>query len=481
MSEEESDHEIQIEEKMGPGRCFCHYKPRVCRMNLWKFLFLCTAVAGIIYLNKQWIIPSYCPSLSDIFSSISSIVQKNSGRDHRRPKIIHGDSSFENSDLQEEEDPFDSDDDQRWHEMIKKLDTHRESSTNSSKPEKDQQLPIEFPNIPPSPPRYNLSTERIVFLKTHRTAGSTVASLFKRYGYNHKLFFALPKNLQAKDFLQTVKFHRSFIFEYPWVPQQKYNILASHARYERTEMEFVVPKATFITILRKPEDQFESMFGFHNIAEDLDLQNTSNPLEKFVDGIKAYYKTEMKFRLFFKNGQLFDLGMDEKDMDDERKIYAKIKSLEEEFDLVLIREYFDESLILLKKLLGWKDDDILYFSSRVRSSSHRYEMNDNIKAKIRQWNKGDVMLYEHFNKTLQWKIQEYGPSFQEDLERFRRKNREVFDDCVDKKHYDSSDRRLKRYVLSNFADSLCKELNRNEYEYHSLLRSLMISNKLFRV
>ncbi|TRY69196.1 hypothetical protein TCAL_16512 [Tigriopus californicus] len=51
------------------------------------------------------------------------------------------------------------------------------------------------------------------------------------------------------------------------------------------------------------------------------------------------------------NQQSWDLGMMGPDLEDSRVIEAKIQSMDQEFDLVMINEFMDESLVLLANLL----------------------------------------------------------------------------------------------------------------------------------
>ena len=54
-----------------------------------------------------------------------------------------------------------------------------------------------------------------------------------------------------------------------------------------------------------------------------------------------------------KNQQLWDLGIDHREMEDAGTVQTKISRFDSEFDLVLIAEYFDESLVLLAQILCW--------------------------------------------------------------------------------------------------------------------------------
>lgn len=52
-------------------------------------------------------------------------------------------------------------------------------------------------------------------------------------------------------------------------------------------------------------------------------------------------------------------------------IKKHIDELAEKIDLVLIMEYFDESLVLLKRELCWDLDDVVYFKLNQRSEEYK--------------------------------------------------------------------------------------------------------------
>ena len=53
-------------------------------------------------------------------------------------------------------------------------------------------------------------------------------------------------------------------------------------------------------------------------------------------------------------------------MTNETKINSVVAEILQKFDLIMISDYMNESLILLKNELGWEMDDILYFTINKR-------------------------------------------------------------------------------------------------------------------
>ncbi|XP_072027109.1 galactose-3-O-sulfotransferase 2-like isoform X2 [Amphiura filiformis] len=319
---------------------------------------------------------------------------------------------------------------------------------------------------------YNPIT-KIVYIKTHKTGSTTVASIFQRFGYHRNLSFALPKT--SHIFNNNNLFSRKFIT--PWPAKfakshPHYDMLVNHAIYNRPELDRVIPNATYVTILRDPVPQLESAFGYFEMAKGMGLSKKQEPFEIFMNNPLHYYTTKdynMKTRS--RNGQLFDLGFDPKLANDTKAIRAKIDTIDKEFDLVMITEYFDESLILLKKLLCWSFDDILYISNGIRSQSHRNTITDDLKKKIRLWNAGDVLLYNHFNETFWRKVKEYGSDFKTDLEKFRLLDTEVFNKCIDKDKVNTKDKRVDKYTLNpKQTGTYCQDIFRGDIGYTPLLR-----------
>ncbi|XP_072051968.1 galactosylceramide sulfotransferase-like [Amphiura filiformis] len=134
---------------------------------------------------------------------------------------------------------------------------------------------------------------------------------------------------------------------------------------------------------------------------------------------------------FLDNNQMLDLGLRTTKFRNSSAVAKHIKKLSREFDLMLITEYFDESLLLLRKLMCWSFDDILYLKQNVRADESRSQsLSEPLKDRIRKWNVADTRLYEYFNQTLWKKIAAYGPSFRRDLQYFKDKETYLHNLCV---------------------------------------------------
>ena len=292
----------------------------------------------------------------------------------------------------------------------------------------------------------------LVFIKTHKTGSTTLSHIINRFGYTRKLSFALNKRHRNNGHLGYITLSKTTpkeIFLPPigvskWARTFRYNLMTGHARYDRAKMDaFMTSPTHYVTILRDPGHQFESAFSHFQFDDAFLIQERKHyktipaKLEHFM-GTAEFYRNRLKhlswegergLRWYYaKNNQMFDMGLDHEHHKDDDIVSAYIDKLEAELDLVLITEYYDESLLLLKSCLCWDTADILYVSKNMRPPPT--PVSESLRKKLRQWNSVDVKLYKHFNNSLWNKIREYGPNFQTDLAKFREHLKEVFDECV---------------------------------------------------
>ena len=127
---------------------------------------------------------------------------------------------------------------------------------------------------------------------------------------------------------------------------------------------------------------------------------------------------------------MFDLGLSLGHFQNFTAINNYINFLNSEFDLVMIMDYFDESLVLLKRLLCWQIDDILSIkvNERLEKEKATY-LSDRIQENVKRWSKADVLLFNYFNATFWRKVEMEGSGFYEDLSAFRQRKLKIEKMC----------------------------------------------------
>ncbi|XP_033098614.1 galactosylceramide sulfotransferase-like [Anneissia japonica] len=308
---------------------------------------------------------------------------------------------------------------------------------------------------------------RIVFLKTHKTGSSTMTSIFQRFGFTRNLSFVIPKKGHVIS---------SGLFNRRNVNPGKYDMLVNHVRYNRQEMDAVMkPGTKYITILRDPATQAESVFGYFQLFKPLNLSKGANAFEKFISQPQLYMDKYPKFKMrsYLQNPSLYDLGVEPSQQSNLTQVKSYIDKLSHEFDVVLLQEYFNESLLLLKTILCWDFDDILYIIKGLRINSLRFELSDSLKTKSREWNFADVKLYDFFNATFWKKVADYGPSFKTDLKIFEDKLNKTFYECTVSTKKPKIDHRAYTFKLNPESGSTCKNMLLSDQQFSSTIRKFV--------
>ncbi|XP_002734752.2 galactosylceramide sulfotransferase-like [Saccoglossus kowalevskii] len=327
-------------------------------------------------------------------------------------------------------------------------------------------------------------TTNVVFIKTHKTGSTTVASIIERFGYLKNLSFVVPPSRRYGPHILSSNqlFTQKLIKKSPPPLNggKYYNMLTNHVGYNRPEMEAVIPNATYVTIIRHPVQHFESSFAYFQWKGVVTKarKNVSDPIATFMETPEEFLKSGFYFSWQSHNGQLYDLGFrPEANSTIEELVERKINALNEEMSVVLIMEYFDESLLILMKTLCWTMDDILYLPKGVRKQSLHRQMSNETREKILRWNEADVKLYTHFNRTLWKKISEYGPTFESDLQRFRTKQLDIKHECIDSSGVFKGDARESRNPLKNNATEFCNNLWYDDVTFTGLIRDRQLGGK----
>ncbi|CAG5079261.1 Oidioi.mRNA.OKI2018_I69.PAR.g9210.t1.cds [Oikopleura dioica] len=320
-------------------------------------------------------------------------------------------------------------------------------------------------------------TNSVVFVKTHKTASSTLQNIFLRYGLKHDLKIALPKN-SGNRFYYPQPFGEWMLKEFP--DGEKPVIIANHLRASN-ELYDTFPGAKRITILRDIPSLYESSFGY--------MKDTSAPYRK-AGNIETFYANPDAFYnhqnpvgphgndVFARNHLAFDLGLEWTKLE---KIHESIEYLDKTLDLVVLSDYFKESMILLRNELCWEWEDVLFFVTNERSE--KKPISDDLAQKMREWNSFDNAIYDHFNSSFWDKVESY-PNFDEDMKILETKLEEIKRFCLaGEKVCPPNDRscqynpgggiKLKAFELSETGKKsvLCQ---------HMIMPELSLSKKIFK-
>ncbi|XP_062574603.1 galactosylceramide sulfotransferase-like [Saccostrea cucullata] len=280
--------------------------------------------------------------------------------------------------------------------------------------------------------KYQGERDNFVFIKCMKCATQTVAGALRRYAFTRRLNVVLPRDnniyLGWPYLMDEVDYRPS---------EEKFNCLIEHAIYNRTIMEPLFPRNTpFITIIREPWSHFKSTFHYFKVDKIAGIE-AEDPIEEYLNNIQKYeaiYKSRESrpYRYCVPDGFSvtknllshclgMPLGFPPGRVDySQNEVLANeyIKKLDREFGLVMIMEYFDESMIFLKRLMSWSFKEIVYKKSNVGNYA-KDAYPQYLKNIHREWSSVDYLLYDHFREKMELKIQSAGFGFQSELKQFR--------------------------------------------------------------
>lgn len=95
---------------------------------------------------------------------------------------------------------------------------------------------------------------------------------------------------------------------------------------------------------------------------------------------------------------LFDFGLLPRLFDNATAVGKKIAEIDSHFDLVLLADRFDESMVLLRHLLCWDEREVTYLRVNAQAEAKRSRISEEARAELRRWLEADQKLYSHFAK-----------------------------------------------------------------------------------
>ncbi|XP_074067591.1 galactose-3-O-sulfotransferase 2-like [Macrotis lagotis] len=237
----------------------------------------------------------------------------------------------------------------------------------------------------------------IFFLKVHKSASSTIMNILFRYGEQRNLTFALPVN-QYSQLFYPFYFVAEVVEGFTDGTSTSFDIMCHHMRFLQKEVQRVMPEDTFyFSILRNPIHLMESSFMYFKGTSSF---FNAKSLDDFLNHTSQFYDPLKPDSHYSRNLMTFDFGFNHNGKASTQYIQLLAQIIENQFDLILIAEYFDESMILLKDALCWSLDDVVSFPINQQDASYRSPLSSNTIQKIKSWNKLDWELYLHFNHTF---------------------------------------------------------------------------------
>ncbi len=259
----------------------------------------------------------------------------------------------------------------------------------------------------------------VVFIHIPKTAGKTLAKVIESQ-YPAEAIYEIHAEHQAAS-----------IEEFRALPAERRDriqLLRGHFGFGLHV--YLRQPATYITMLRDPIERLISHYYYvrgyiergGNLSGRTWLQEAASmTLDEYVSHASSADARNGQTKLLA--GEM--LGWDPETQsarDDASLLEAAQRNLRENVAVVGLTERFDESLMLLKRRLGWGAP--YYVKTNVTSHRpSRHEVPANIVRRIESANLLDLELYATAKQRLEREVRELGPSFARELAWFRFANR----------------------------------------------------------
>ncbi|KAL5022726.1 hypothetical protein ScPMuIL_001881 [Solemya velum] len=287
--------------------------------------------------------------------------------------------------------------------------------------------------------------DNVFLLRTPKCGSTTLQGIMYRYGLAHDLDIAIHK--------EAIQFDRvKYMERQQLIPSRNvngsYNILASHLWYKFNKnfvSEILPPDTFYVTAVRHPLDHFLSWIMFFKEHRDRYLEEKKRQTWKSpADLIAESMETGTGILKDLFTNSISDYLAIPKTVDAEQ-MQTFLVELDDRFDFIIIVEYFDESLVLLKRYLCWSLKDIVYHKANTGKYGEE-ELGILLDHRVQKWvaknESMDYQLYNYFLKRFWQRIAKQGVNFFSEVLQFQLINSKVSQFCTDTNgtsmHIDSS-------------------------------------------
>ncbi|CAG2253887.1 GAL3ST1 [Mytilus edulis] len=326
----------------------------------------------------------------------------------------------------------------------------------------------------------NIRYKQVAFLKIHKAGSSTAQNIFLRYGYSRNLLFVLSK-VRKEQYDNVISLSSSLNENNTIAPpiNKTFDVLCNHVLYNREAFQKYIPGNTaYIGIVREPFEMFLSTLNYFRPEYIFKTIKAITPvLNYLVDPWK--YEKGLPLTYSLTNNRMaleFDFPKHLFKTYSKEESEAYLSKLDQEFHFVIIMEYFAESVVMMRRILGWSIKDVLYVK---KNSAKKYSFVDNTYRYLYQrFAKLDYDLYNFYYIKLWEKIKLEGIDFQLELSFFQNLRKAVEDYCIKHKQtvlpYHVPD--SKWSTAFNVTRKDCDLLLLNEMKFVSLIRQRQQTN-----
>jgi len=255
----------------------------------------------------------------------------------------------------------------------------------------------------------NIMKDLFIHLHIPKTGGTTLRDIIQRQ-YRSEKILMIPKLEESENILKEVS--TSQINQLKLIQGHlKYGI---HNHFHR--------RAKYFAIIRDPINRVLSTYYYvlsqKNNPQNLSTSNNQMTIYDFVQsGVNPFLINGQTQLISGKTGEI-----DNPIIESEELFSLAKENIENDFLFLGITEMFDETILILKNMLGWH---MPYYSiaNRTKKKPNYDAVNPTIISFIKEHNQLDIKLYNITKTSLLNRIAEENDIFQNRINKFKKINR----------------------------------------------------------
>lgn len=272
----------------------------------------------------------------------------------------------------------------------------------------------------------NTASPALIYLHVPKCGGTTLASAIESL-YPERNTFKVSRVVRKKlgdswmnmPSREREQYALSVLRDMPEAERLKLRLLTGHMVFGMHE--YLPQGARYITMLRHPEKLVPSLYRYildlprHPHKEAIQKQEMS--VADFAESGLNYATDNVAVRRISGIGESVPFG----NCTAAHLDLAKT-NLDTYFAVAGIMERFDESLLLMRATLGWTRQP--YYVTRNVSSAkiEKNQLGEKELDRIRALNWADLQLFQYVTERLERQIQALGPTFGEQVQKFKTDN-----------------------------------------------------------
>ncbi len=199
--------------------------------------------------------------------------------------------------------------------------------------------------------------------------------------------------------------------------RKRIRLFEAHAGYGMHE--YLPQPSMYLTILREPIDRALSVYYYRLKGGNIPMDTSIEDFVLRINPQRVYWVDNAQVRyLAAEGGKIVDVpcGQCTRMM-----LETAMERLENSIAFVGLVEHFDASMVLLRRLLGWRNCFYVKSNINVRRKPKTDLTSQNLQL-LNDHNQLDLELYRFALAMFEQQIRRLGPSFQAELDRYSAEN-----------------------------------------------------------